>query len=577
MAFQQTPLSRQRGAYQDTQRQPSTADQTLTNLKALRRRSEQSQEWVLVPTRTRSSFTDTELSDTVLSGDISQISNIHSSLHNAAQPQKASAVTDSEAIEDDDLDVLDESLHAFHDPTIYTDAQYQHQTTSILPTHDGLGAFHQSSRSMQDYLRRYENPASRNYRLGQSRRRSSVQRRLDFADLHDEQQQEEARNERIEEWRLEHSRVLLDEIEKETRRRMSYSSHHTNRVNKRRIVDPASSRRVSAAVDNRLVLQGADESIWQRLTRRFMQSIMGADDELLAVIFGEALPYAEESTLDVNAKHLGSNHNTSFLPRKRWEKRLFERMSRELYLFDPYVHRLPQGTVSPIPEEAQEEAYAGLPFPVPSRKANGTRGESKAQPRATPSDLPSLRFKPTLHSSTSESQHASSWGIEEGNPSLTNEIARDDALKRESEYWESTPTFSTVFRYIRDRFVASRTQNERTSAPVHQPPDQVSVSNLRRASLIRQLHPLIAIQQSNRRCSSLPRPPSSILLHRQSSLLRRPMSITASHTSSGAAYTSYLRSGSSCWSESNFGKRRAKGPRSSEGFGGDGASAWGEV
>ena len=577
MAFQQTPLSRQSGAYHDTQRQSSTANQTPTSIQALRPQSEQSQEWVLFPTRTRSSFTHTDLSDTVLSGDLSQISNLPSPLHNAAQQQKGSAITNSEAIEDDDLDVLDDSLHAFHDPMVYTDAQYLHRTTPILPTHDGLGAFHQSSRSIQEYLRRYENPASRNYRLGQSRRRSSVQRRLDLADLHDEQQQEKVRNERIEEWRVEHSRVLLDEIEKERRRRMSYSSHHTNRVNKRRIMDPASSRRVSAAVENRLVLQGTEESIWQKLTRRFMQSIMGADDELLAVIFGEALPNVEGSTPDIDANRQGSNHHTPFLTRRRWEKRLIERMSRELYLFDPHVHRLLQGTVPPIPEDAQEEAYAGLPVPVPSRKANATRDESKVHPRASPSDLPSMTFKPTLQTSTLESQHASSWGIEDDNPSLADEIARDDALKHEREYWESTPTFSTVFRYIRDRFVASRTQNQKSPVPVHPSSDHKSISTLRRASLIRQLHPLIAIQQSNRRGSSLPRPPSSILLHRQSSLLRRPMSLTASHTSSGAAYTNYLRSGSSCRSENNFGKRRAKGPRSSEGFGGDGVSAWGEV
>ena len=581
MAFQHPSLVRQPCAAQGSRRETVSESQQNLTTTAGQQVSREPEEWILFPTKTRSSLTQTTFTEsTEKTADLSQLSNIDST-PTAPRSQIAVPVLGIEAIEDDELDVLDDSLHAFHDPTLYVAPQYFDQATSILPTHDGLGAFHQSSQPMQEQLRRFENPAAApNKGENRLRRRSSVQRRLDLAEVHGETIQEDARNERIERWRLEHSRVLLDEIEKETRRRMSYSTHHTNRVNKRRITDGSSPMRISAAVEDRMAPHCPGEDLWQRLTRRFIQSIAGIDDELLAVIFGEILPKSEK-VLDHSSKpESRRGQHFSVLDRKGWEQRLIERLTRELNIFNPKLYR-PQhpGTVSPIAEEASEEdSYAGLPLPNSADHStpNTEQGVSGISHAPLPSSSsPSPTFKPTLQyqhcPSSSEALHAASWGIEEETPS---ERRLHDEARHDRDYWEGTPTISTIFHYIRSRFIASRTPS---SSATHQPPRQPSKltaqqqppssASLHRATLIRQLHPLIAMQtqtqtQTRRQPSSLAsqqRTPSSILLRRQSSLLRRPiLSSTHSGPSAFAYHDQILRSQSSCRSESSsvLGKRR---------------------
>ena len=547
------------------------------------------EEWILFPTRTRSSLTQDSFTEcTEKTTNFSQLSNINSTPA-ALRSQIEIPVSGSEAIEDDELDVLDDSLHAFYDATLYIEPKYLDQAHSVLPTHDGLGAFHPSIQPMQEQLRRFENPAAaRTYGAGSYRRRPSVQRRLDLAEVYGENLQEDARNERIEQWRLEHSRVLLDEIEKETRRRMSYSPHHTNRVQKRRIADGSSPRRANAAVGDRVAPQFLGGNWWQKLTRRFIQSVVGIDDELLAVIFGEALPKSEkvhDESIKVGSR---GNQQISLLDRKGWEQRLIDRLTREMEIFNPklYGHQN-SGTVSPIAEEASEEdSYAGLPLPInPASHIAKTADEETmshtTQPLLPSSDLPSLAFKPTLQRQqhrplSSDSIHAASWGIEED--TTPNDRLLHEESRRDREYWEGTPTVSTIFHYIRTRFIASRNtssasnarqpqqQQQPSKSTDHQQAQFPSAASLRRATLIRQLHPLIAMQtktssrrQSSSSLASQQRPPSSILLHRQSSLLRRPMLSSAHSGSSIYVYhDQVLRSQGSCRSESSsvLGRRR---------------------
>ena len=566
---------------------------------------QRSEEWILFPTTARSSFTQTDLTEsTIKTADLSNLSNIQSTDDATRSPSKLPATT-SQAVEDDDLDVLDDSLHAFHDPASHYAALHVEHSQPVLPTHDGLGAFHHSGRPIQEYLRRFEG-------LGPSRRRSSVQRRLDLAELHDDSYQEHERNERIEKWRLEHSRVLLDEIERETRRRFSFSSHHTNRVNKRRIGDVVSARKLSAAgVDDQAAQQSSfpGETMWQRLKRRFIQSIVGVDDELLSVLFGETLPKPEANGELSSASATRSDQQRGALSRARWEQRLIHRLNHELNIFNPLIKKgLPPGAISPIPEETLENTYAGLPLHTAAKAPVLVGEQATPQHKDTPlANPPSPAFRPTLAPRSSDSTHAASWGVDDDIPSFTEEAAR-----RDTEYWEGTLSISTIFQYMRNRFIASRAANrseqqQQNTTTEQAPPATITTttiaSSTHRAALIHQLHPLIAIQSSSPRrrqfsttITSSPTP-SSILLHRQSSLVllpQRPIQQSAATLSlSSSAYgNSLIRSKgsrSSCCGaveKRRSGKKRGflpSEPSSSRNYwdvGDDGVSGgggWGEV
>ena len=92
----------------------------------------------------------------------------------------------------------------------------------MLPAHDGLGSFQASSQLAQDQLWQHEqyNPQRREQALPRHRRRSSVQHHLDTVN-EQEAHVERDRWQRIEQWRMDQSRALLQEIERETRRRRS--------------------------------------------------------------------------------------------------------------------------------------------------------------------------------------------------------------------------------------------------------------------------------------------------------------------------------------------------------------------
>ena len=106
-------------------------------------------------------------------------------------------------------------MHAFHEPSEAGSprAKMIKSGETVLPTHDGLGTFGESS-LVQDHLRQFERFAPKR----KQRRRSSVQRTLDALHEVEEVNDEEAKITRIEKWRLEQSKALLEEIERETRR-----------------------------------------------------------------------------------------------------------------------------------------------------------------------------------------------------------------------------------------------------------------------------------------------------------------------------------------------------------------------
>ena len=428
------------------------------------------------------------------------------SLDTAAQSRQTEGVpyaaTDGYVEEDDELDTLDEGLHAFQEPSAEQESGYFDQSNSILPRHDGLGAFPASSVPVQEQLWHFEQYNPRKRSVGHRRRGSSVQKRLDALEDKDAGCLEGERRERIEKWRTEQSRLLLDEIEKETRRRRtSFASHRAERTPSTAGLEQTVKQSINVNageddVDTSAVRgEGSDtegnDSYWQRITRRIIRDFIGIDDAMLSVLFGESLPPerpASNSSDGCSTSRSPYRSDPVHVPASTgWETRLLDRLARELGFL---VHQLSDhpGAFS-TPFNPITSDYAGIPVTVPTSSKSQPKPSS---PLANPTTItsPSFTFAPTLHNAapqtpaaTADSTHAALWGIEEEPSSC--------AQEGDKEYWEQTPDIKTVFRFIRNRFTSSR-----RPSTVPKPPLNIATSStpdsLRRAAIIRQYHPLVS-------------------------------------------------------------------------------------
>ncbi|CAK7270552.1 hypothetical protein SEPCBS119000_004147 [Sporothrix epigloea] len=330
----------------------------------------------------------------------------------------AQSHADDEAVESDDglpdaeedieLDSLDSHLPDFRSIHNQTQTHRLHSctpvtaTTSVnLPTHDGLGSFRIGdtvgmSAAVQKHLYSFE---QFNPRRVSKRRRES----LDLAQLRvaDEFSEVAERTRRIEAWRWEHSRVLLEEIQKETRRRRG--SELSARRRRPSIGLPAvapevtatdltaqfdASRdwhdqeeacplpevRMAAGEDNE---DEQDEGFWSRIARKFMLEFMGIDDRILSVLFGEDIAGEEQdvemkttpmppvpvSLLNASvAAGMDADTERGHEGDTSWQLRLLERIARELGIFVHSHMNAHPGAFSTFTRvQNMPLPYAGLP------------------------------------------------------------------------------------------------------------------------------------------------------------------------------------------------------------------------
>ena len=568
-------------------RQPPTQnpqDNAASAIPSPRHRDlEQSQEWVLFPAHSITQ-TQTVSTDETPTAGLSRLSDF-GSLDARSGPDKAAPchTTNGSVDDDEDLDSLDEGLHAFQEPSPLQRPGPFEGSSSILPRHDGLGTFPTSSPPLQEQLWHFEqfNPRKRSIGPGQHRRRSSLQKRIDAVEENDAATIEAETRERIENWRMEHSRVLLDEIQKETRRRrasvISQRAEPGNVGQEQIVKDSVGAnagdegeaengplRTSSPAIED-------SESFWQRITRRVIRDFIGIDDNLLSVICGESL-----STERLDGK-LSSGFGSSRLSRldntltesagSGWEGRLLDRLSRELGTLLQQLTEHPSAfsTLS-TPFNPSTSDYAGMPVTVPT--------SSRSQPRPptpTANAAASFDFRPTLQDAplpvqtfTSDSTHAALWGIEE-EPSPA-------APEDDPTYWEETPDLKTVFRFLHNRFTC-----QRRPAATSKPPLNIATTStpdsLRRAAIIRQCHPLVSRASANREQR-----------HghaRRQSLARRRSGSSCASSIVGSARRMRFRGGSVGSSSRNYwdvgGSAVGSGGGSAIGVGGGGMGAWGDV
>jgi hypothetical protein len=458
---------------------------------------------------------------------------------------------------------------------------------AMLPAHDGLGSFQASSQVVQDQLWQHEqyNPQRQSYAHLQHRRRSSVQRHLDTVN-EGEVDVERERWQRIEEWRMDQSRALLQDIERETRQRRSSrvsrssvqrSVEHTPQAS---VLDDSTIARELASPEG---VREDEESFWRRITRKVIRDLIGIDDSLLSVIFGESLPleaqtYGQEESNDMEtmlAREPEPEHGDTPM----WQSNVLQRIAHELGIL---VHQLCEHpgafTTYYLMTKDISAEYAGMSINRLAESGVSQKpAESTAQSTGEISGDPMLQphFMPTLRDSNRE--HEAQWGIEDDDPMGFHSMPDAARAQDEQEYWERGLDVMMVFRYLRNRFSRRGYMPNEAQPP---PPSRRQQDASRRAAIIRQHHPLVArahtrSQTLTRRASQYsgvtgPTGVSSPLLRPH---LRRPSSSCASQSAKLSAISSRRTMTGSSRNYWDIG-----GSESNSAIGvGAGLGTWGEV
>lgn len=354
------------------------------------------------------------------------------------------AEDEEEDEEDEDDDYLDgtetDSLQPFR--------EQQNEGPVMLPTHDGLGMFPSSSGVISG-LR-------------------SLEESLRMVAMAGHSQGEEDTNAKIRKWQIEHSQALLDEIERMTRRRMSLASLRGGNLGQqeKNLIEEDTAFMATSTEDfksstsiptqqnraeaDEMGLEEHEETLWRRITRRFIRDIMGIDDELLQVIFGEALP-AETPISFLHEENMVT---------KDVEERLLNRLARELgVLVNQYTYH-PAGDGAFSTHHGSFEEYSdddGSKTPQ-ARSSQPQQEEHAASPHkrqrsqsfaSSTSSVPQFQFAPTLPQE--EASHAALWGIEEEQDLDEETLAKRDSQLRK-EYWEQELGVRVFFSFLKSRF-----------------------------------------------------------------------------------------------------------------------------
>ncbi|KAL8970059.1 MAG: hypothetical protein Q9183_001698 [Haloplaca sp. 2 TL-2023] len=451
---------------------------------------EQSQEWVLFDRKS-----DTQTSSTAYTpqtADLSRLSTFGSLEH-------GQEVADD--LEDDgDLDSLDEGLNAFHEQMPAQGYGSFYPNAPVLPAHDGLGTFPASSHPVQEHLWHFERLNPRRRLLGHHRRRSSIQRRLDALEVDDQSRIESERTSRIERWRAEHSQILLEEVEKASRRASDTRSKASEIGAPLTIGDQTSTHSavhpdITGAEGPRPDNANAEdtETLWRLIIRKLIHEFLGIDDATLCLISGESL-LSEEGPGRLNDSDVLARRSTLHINRT-----LVNRFSKELANVVSRISYLPIALNPPIDPKTLD--YAGIPIldPGVSQQSAPTSVEDQdSRLRDEPFDVGV--FRPTLPerrgSAASEHGHAALWGIEE------EAMEENGVATHDHDYWEQTPSLRTIFRLLRQHFTARRRPLLTASTFSSNKPSNLAttstVDSLRRAAVIRKHHPLVSNQYPRR-------------------------------------------------------------------------------
>jgi hypothetical protein len=465
---------------------------------------DESREWVLFPpsqaysSQTRTTFT-ARTPQTTGRSRISDFGSIGITVRSGENERGSTRNAHDAVGEEEDLDSLDEGLHAFHDPALDRFTRVLDRSGAILPTHDGWGTFPLSSAQIQEQLWQFERHNPRKWMPGTRLGGSSLRRHVDATLDTDGVGLDNERRERIEKWRIDQSRLLLDEIEKHSRKR-SWSQSvgrnepcapaHGAKRSGEGLVDVSLHQQLESLVgEKEQQIADADESVWGSITRR-LYDLLGINEVLLSILCGDALPPDEyppsltSSTPELASCPPSKRSLAPLLP--EWHSGLLDRLSRELGFLVQHLSEHPGAFSTHVQLPGPD--LLELPAPSPSLfQVQPERSSSRHDMDSSSSVFPT--FKPTLQglpvqgsTSRSETTNAALWGIEEEAPPWPIMSAGE-----EREYWERAPDVKSVFRLLHTRFASPK----QTPPPNPNLTTTSTLATLRRASIICQHHPLV--------------------------------------------------------------------------------------
>ncbi|KAE9378293.1 hypothetical protein N431DRAFT_435444 [Stipitochalara longipes BDJ] len=504
MAFRQPTYHAPQRIYtspDDTQAQAQPAIQPATQPQHLA----DSQEWILFSpvaesTTDHTYTTSTARTQTAGRSRISDFGSLDTAARSYGYDEDGEEAVEEEE-EDGELDSLDSHLHEFREPSLYRQGE---ASGTVLPTHDGLGSFRLDQIGMgeevQEHLYAFERFNPRRVK----RRRESVE--LGMLELESERAAEAERTRRIETWRMEQSRLLVDEIQRETRRRkQSMSTQRESILADREQEDVATLSNVDTETEQDEVPGDENESFWNRITRRVIRDLMGIDDDLLSIIFGETLPEDDDLSTTPPAEAARSIIAANRYDQSSWEFRLLERIARELGILANQISDHPGAFSTYLHSQQAPLPYAGLPvIPETARDVPATTNPEDSTLTSSPQFLPTLRTQ-TLPVSipipTPTTSLASPLPLEDPDSTPRPNTLLSQPLTQEE--WERDLDLKMVFRYLRSRFVS---KFRSAPSPANPNLDFVGTSHLAtastadsaaRAARVRQHHPLVTRQKSN--------------------------------------------------------------------------------
>jgi len=516
---------------------------------------DESQTWVLFSPATDASTTTSYLTATHASNitagrsrvsDIGSFRTIAPSEASVEHQLHSDGFIDAVDEEDDiELDSLDSHLPEFRStPDFYITSDEVPHLTPVVPAHDGLGSFRLEHEGMgtevQNRLYAFEKYNPRRM----TKRRESIERRIE---LDREESDEYDKMCRIESWRLEQSRFLLSEIQKETRRRRrsAASLPAVHRVDQK-AEDLATLSAIGGEAgdlddewhEHNLgdAPEGRD-SIWGRITRKVVRDLLGIDDKMLCILFGETLPDEEDLSTTPKASAL-SAHPCVAPPQPAldggWQVRMLERVAKELGLL---VHQLSEhpGAFSTYTRMQQTPIpYAGLPA-IPE---SGNNSVSEAAPPERSEAVP--EFQPTVsppprRAGMPQAHHPSDSvrGSAQSQP--------DNGASFTQEEWEQGLDIRLVFRYLRSRFLSHSSGSGGLSNTSHLS-SSGSPDIAAKVARVRQHHPLVSRSRNvpiERRISKATTTSSSALF--------RPVSSCASQSTRRSVRRSSCSSSRHYW------------------------------
>ncbi|KAK0762437.1 hypothetical protein N5P37_005250 [Trichoderma harzianum] len=413
-----------------------------------------------------------------------------------AQSSALSAAVD-ESQDDAELDSLDGHLPGFRS---FPRSSFM---MPVLPAHDGLGSFHLDQPTLgqdaQDHIFQFE-------RFNPRR----VRRRLNSFDeaqfeLEQAQVQEAEKRQRIEAWRLEHSRIILEEVQREARR--------TRMLQQKRVVTQKPVPKAEEATDSEDMTWHEEdpdthpedkedsEGLITRITRKVLRDILGIDEKILSVVLGGDLLSDEELSRTPRPSEHGHDEPTTETE-ESWHMRIIETVSRELGLLVNHLSKHP-GAFSTYSHVHQVPLpYAGLPA-IPETadgrtSASGRAAADKHGESVFPEFRPTMRHIP--RAADRPSQRSNAQDI------LLHDVSMADTFTQEE--WEQEIDIKLVFRYLVSRFTSQPEPTlspELTTRPVPAKPQDAAA----KAARVRQHHPLTSRTRPNERRAFKATAPSS--------------------------------------------------------------------